>query len=390
MIKQAVIFCGGYGKRLFPVTKKIPKPMVNVHGKPFLYHLILQLKSNGIKNILLLCGYKSDIIKKYFNNGKSIGVSISYSNLDADTETLKRLINAKKKLNKEFLLLYCDNYCSLNLHELYNHYKKLKSKFLISVCKKNNGNILLNKNKSLVKRYLFIKHKTSKFVDIGYMILNKKILESLSILKNENFNKFIFHKSKNRRVNYYLNNNEYQSISDIKRLKKTRMYFKKKIILVDRDGVLNHKNKKHRYVRNLKELNINYKFIRTFKNYLKDKKVICITNQAGLSTGDINLNNLKKINNRIKNVCKKNKINIIDFIISPHHFNSNHFDRKPNPGLFLLAAKKYNFILDRTCYIGDDIRDIEAAYNAKTKCIFYGKYNLLNSMQKKKFRNIFL
>lgn len=51
MIKQAVIFCGGYGKRLFPVTKKIPKPMVNVHGKPFLYHLILQLKSNGIKNI---------------------------------------------------------------------------------------------------------------------------------------------------------------------------------------------------------------------------------------------------------------------------------------------------------------------------------------------------
>ncbi len=231
MIKQAVIFCGGYGKRLLPITKKIPKPMVNVHGKPFLYHLIFQLKSNGIKNILLLCGYKSDIIEKYFKDGKSIGVSISYSNLDADTETLKRLINAKKKLKKEFLLLYCDNYCSLNLHELYNHYKKLRSKFLISLCKKKNGNIFLNKKKSLIKKYLFIKHKTSKFVDIGYMILNKKILDSSSILKNENFNKFIFHKSKSRSVNYYLNNNEYQSISDIKRLKKTRMYFKKKTIL---------------------------------------------------------------------------------------------------------------------------------------------------------------
>jgi NDP-sugar pyrophosphorylase family protein len=48
VIDQAVIFCGGFGKRLLPITKKIPKPMVIVDGKPFLYHLISQSKQNGI------------------------------------------------------------------------------------------------------------------------------------------------------------------------------------------------------------------------------------------------------------------------------------------------------------------------------------------------------
>jgi D-glycero-alpha-D-manno-heptose 1-phosphate guanylyltransferase len=40
MLNQAVIFCGGFGKRLMPITKKIPKPMAKVNGKPFLFHLI--------------------------------------------------------------------------------------------------------------------------------------------------------------------------------------------------------------------------------------------------------------------------------------------------------------------------------------------------------------
>ena len=54
MIKQAVILCGGLGTRLLPITKRIPKPMVLVDKKPFLEHLIMQCKSNGIKNFLLL------------------------------------------------------------------------------------------------------------------------------------------------------------------------------------------------------------------------------------------------------------------------------------------------------------------------------------------------
>ena len=63
------------------------------------------------------------------------------------------------------------------------------------------------------------------------------------------------------------------------------------------------------------------------------------------------------------------------YFISTDHYLSNSFNRKPNPGLFLEASKKYKFLLDQTIYIGDDKRDISASYNASTKCFFLGKKN---------------
>ena len=97
------------------------------------------------------------------------------------------------------------------------------------------------------------------------------------------------------------------------------------------------------------------------------------------------MQNLKKINKLIKNYLKQKKIFIKEFFISHHHYNSNSFYRKPNPGLFFEASQKYNFILDKTFYIGDDKRDIEAAYNANTYIIYVGK-KLLTKSEKVKYK----
>jgi D-glycero-D-manno-heptose 1,7-bisphosphate phosphatase len=383
MLNQAVIFCGGFGKRLMPITKKIPKPMVNVNGKPFLFHLIQQCKNNGIKKILLLCGYKSDVIRKYFGSGKKMGITIQYHINPPEIETYKRIYDARNFLQKEFLLLYADNYCSLNLHDLFSNYKKLKSKLIISVCKKKNGNIIVDEKNKKISKYFFTKTKKADFVDIGYMIVNKKNLTANYLNTNVPFNFFINKLADKKKANYFFNDTGYLSISDLKRLKITQIFFKSNYILIDRDGVLNKKNKNHFYVRNLQELKINYLFIRKLKTIVKNNKLLCISNQAGIATKDLNYLNLKKINNKIKLELKKYKINLKDFFISPHHYSSNHFYRKPNHGLFLKAAKKYNIILDRTFYIGDDNRDIEASYRAKTKCLYIGRNKLTNNLKKR-------
>jgi histidinol-phosphate phosphatase family protein len=383
MLNQAVIFCGGFGKRLMPITKKIPKPMVNVNGKPFLFHLILQCKNNGIKKILLLCGYKSDVIRKYFGSGKKMGITIQYHINSPEIETYKRIYEARNFLEKEFLLMYSDNYCSLNLHDLFFNYKKFKSKLIISVCKKRKGNIIVDKKNKKISKYFFTKNKKADFVDIGYMIVNKKNLIDNYLNTNVPFNFFINKLANKKKANYFFNDTGYLSISDLKRLKISRAFFKSNYILIDRDGVLNQKNTNHFYVRNLQELKINYAFIRKLKKIIKNHKLLCISNQAGIATGDLNYFNLEKINNKIKLELKKYKINLKDFFISPHHYSSNHFYRKPNHGLFLKAAKKYNIILDRTFYIGDDNRDIEASYNAKTKCLYVGNQKLSASLRKK-------
>ena len=112
--------------------------------------------------------------------------------------------------------------------------------------------------------------------------------------------------------------------------------------------------------------------INLLKKY-KNIKYICISNQAGISTGVLSKNKLNKINSKLVKLLKKKQIILKKIFINTDHFLSNSFQRKPNPGMFLKAAKQFKFLLDQTIYIGDDKRDIMAAYNSSTDCYFLGK-----------------
>ncbi len=384
MIKQAVIFCGGFGRRLQKITNKIPKPMVNVAGKPFLEHLIVQLKKNGIKKIILLTGYKSDIIKKYFSNGGKFNLNIEYSYLPANYETGSRLYKVIKKLNKKFLLLYCDNYSSLNVHKLDQEFLKSKKKLLMCLSEKKNGNCSINKDMTV--NYSLKRSSKNNFVEIGYMIIKKEILKYLNN-NNESFSKFIYQMSKKKLITSFIKKNGYTSISDPKRLNITRkLFLNNKFILIDRDGVLNVKSKTERYITSVKNLILNKSLCSKLP---KTSKLICISNQAGISTKDLTFQNLNKINNKISKYLKSLGIKIEKYYISHHHYNSQSYFRKPNPGNFFKASNQFNFILDKTFYIGDDKRDIEAAYNANTYIIYVGK-DQLTSKERKKYNFVML
>ncbi len=384
MIKQAVIFCGGFGTRLKSITKKTPKPMVDVAGKPFLEHLIIQLKKNGIKKIILLTGYKSNLIKSYFSNGKKFNLNIEYSYLPANYETGSRLYKVKKKLNKKFLLLYCDNYCSINIHKLEQEFLKSKKKLMVCLSKKKNGNCSINKNMTV--NYSFKRNSKNKFVEIGYMIVKREVLKYLTN-SNESFSKFIYQISKKKLISGFIQNNGYTSISDPKRLNITRkLFFNNKFILIDRDGVLNIKSKTQRYITSVKNLIINRNLCSKLP---KNSELICISNQAGISTKDLTIKNLNKINKKIFKYLKSIHIRLKKYYISHHHYNSQSYFRKPNPGNFFKASNDFKFILDKTFYIGDDKRDIEAAYNSNTFIIYIGQ-DKLTLAEKKKYNFVML
>ena len=383
-IKQAVIFCGGLGTRLGDLTKQVPKPMLEVNEKPFLEHLLIQLKKNGITKILLLVGYKSEIIKNYFGTGERFDIEISYSYMPKETETGTRLFTVKKKLKDKFILLYCDNYSSLNIHKLNSQFIKLKKDILFSLVKKKNGNCQFDKKKELVN-YNKKKSTKSNFVEIGYMVIAKKILIHLK-KSDKDFSNFLIKVSNKNLIGGIINKNGYASIGDKKRLKITRkLFLNNNYLLIDRDGVLNI-SPKRRYLTSIKELKINKNLCIKLP---KHSNLICISNQAGIATQDLTLKNLKLINTSIKNYLCTKKIYIKEFFISDHHFKSNSFLRKPNPGMFYMAAKKYKFILDKTFYIGDDKRDIEAAYNANSFIIYIGNKKLTQK-EKLKYKFIIL
>jgi NDP-sugar pyrophosphorylase family protein len=75
---QAVIMAGGYGTRLRPLTRKLPKPMLPVGERPILELIIRQLRKAGIRNVNISTHYKSKKITEHFGDGKAFGIQLRY------------------------------------------------------------------------------------------------------------------------------------------------------------------------------------------------------------------------------------------------------------------------------------------------------------------------
>ncbi len=75
----ALIIAGGEGERLRPLTSDRPKPMIPVAGKPILEYQIEWLAGEGVSDVILLCGYKAEMIQEHFGDGSPFGLRVQYS-----------------------------------------------------------------------------------------------------------------------------------------------------------------------------------------------------------------------------------------------------------------------------------------------------------------------
>lgn len=107
-MKQAVILAAGEGKRLRPFTVNKPKAMLSIAGKPILQYVIESLAQNGIRNIVLIVGYRREQIFDYFGSGERFDVEITYVTQEKQLGTAHALFQAKSAVNKEFLVLSGD------------------------------------------------------------------------------------------------------------------------------------------------------------------------------------------------------------------------------------------------------------------------------------------
>src|SRR5438093_12597913 len=78
-INQAVIFAAGRGTRMRELTAEVPKPMIEVRGKPVLQYIIEGLRDAGIRELLVIVGYHADTVQNFFGDGSRHDVSIQYA-----------------------------------------------------------------------------------------------------------------------------------------------------------------------------------------------------------------------------------------------------------------------------------------------------------------------
>ena len=143
---KVVILAGGLGTRLSEETGLRPKPMVEVGGKPILWHIMKMYSAHGIHDFIICCGYKGYVIKEYFANyflhSSDVTIDLRNNKLEIleqkaepwtitlvdtgeNTQTGGRLkrVSAYLKNEEDFCLTYGDGVGSVNLTELISFHK---------------------------------------------------------------------------------------------------------------------------------------------------------------------------------------------------------------------------------------------------------------------------
>lgn len=116
----AILLAGGRGERLGDVCRSIPKPMIEVAGRPFIEHLVRYLEKKGVTNFVFLTGYLGNTVEEYFNFHNPTELSFNFIHEKTPLGTGGSVANAVNimDITTPFLLMNGDSFAPFSLNEL--------------------------------------------------------------------------------------------------------------------------------------------------------------------------------------------------------------------------------------------------------------------------------
>ncbi len=108
-MKQAIVLAAGEGQRLRPFTVTRSKAMLSIADKPILQFVVESLAQNGIRDVILVVGYRKEQVYDYLGSGEQFGIAITYVTQDTQLGTAHALLQVKDMAEDEFLVLPGDN-----------------------------------------------------------------------------------------------------------------------------------------------------------------------------------------------------------------------------------------------------------------------------------------
>ena len=114
---KCVILAGGYGTRISEESYVKPKPMIEIGGKPILWHIMQNYACYDISDFIICCGYRGDVIRDYFKNFDSKW-NIELVDTGKDTMTGGRLKRIKNYVDETFCMTYGDGLSNVDINQL--------------------------------------------------------------------------------------------------------------------------------------------------------------------------------------------------------------------------------------------------------------------------------
>ncbi len=175
-----IIMAGGFGSRLRPLTKKMPKPLLNVGGRPILETSIVNLVEQGFTKIFISINYKAEMISEYFGDGEKYGAEINYIHERKPLGTAGALSLIPNKLDKPFFVMNADILTNINFNRILEFHNEHQSSATMCVREYEHqipyGVVDVDGHKFLS---IIEKPQHNYFVNAGVYLLNPEVLTSV-------------------------------------------------------------------------------------------------------------------------------------------------------------------------------------------------------------------
>jgi len=179
-----VILAGGLATRLRPITEKIPKSLIEINGKPFVYHQLELLEKKGFKNIHFCLGFLGEQVEKAVKESeyfKRLSISFSYDGniLLGTGGTIRKIIN---QLPEFFFVTYGDSYLDIDFNDIQEIFESKKQRFTSLMTVYENSNLFDKSNVVFENGSIELYSKTKKdsrmsHIDYGVGILSNKSMD---------------------------------------------------------------------------------------------------------------------------------------------------------------------------------------------------------------------
>ncbi len=177
---KTVLLCGGEGTRLKELTESIPKPMVEIGGKPILWHIMKMYSHFGFNNFILCLGYKGEKITEHFEPlQEEMGWNITFADTGAKTPTGGRILKIKKYIEDDvFFANYGDGLADIDLNKLLEFHKSHNKVATITTVKPLCQFGILKMDDNRITSFIE-KPPLKDWVNGGFFVFHKKIFDYL-------------------------------------------------------------------------------------------------------------------------------------------------------------------------------------------------------------------
>ncbi len=397
-----LILSGGLGTRLQHLIPDLPKPMANVAGKPFLYHLLKFLQTQGIKDVYLSVGYKSETIENYFHSYFH-SIHIHYIKEAEPLGTGGAIAYALQHISSQkILILNGDTFLNLDITQLLLQHSDATFVMAVKYIQQSNryGFVELNE-----KHIIGFSEKPlipkSGWVNAGVYLLDKNFFFS-NIPHQSKFSfetdflekiylqhKIIAFPANNYFIDIGVPDDFHKAQDDFRKLRHLSIN-KNWTLFLDRDGVIN-KKLENDYVKKTDELVLIENVIDGLK-ILREQfgRIIIVTNQQGIGKGIMTESDLNTVHEYLLELLARENIFIDKIYYAPDLESKKSIMRKPQTGMALNAKKDFPDIqFYKSIMVGDSLSDLQFAHNAGMHAVYLSSHPATNLPYDFVFKDLF-